>query len=89
MRESRTDYYNYLIRGLIQSLAAAKTLHKTEILCTFSMGYRERGYHARGVYPTQDTSHTGTARMKLEKEADIRIIVKDFYEIWNVETWAL
>ena len=34
------------------------------------MDCRERGSHARGVYPTQDTSHMGTARVKEEEEAD-------------------
>ena len=38
------------------------------------MGCRERGSHARGVYPTQDTSRMGTARVKQEEEeADTRI----------------
>ena len=41
------------------------------------MDYRERGSHARGVYPTQDTSRMGTAMMKQEEEADTRIIVKE------------
>ena len=41
------------------------------------MDCRERGYHARGVYPTQDTSRMGTARVKQEEEADMRIIVKE------------
>ena len=36
-----------------------------------SMDCRERGSHARGVYPTQDTSRMGTARVKQEEEADI------------------
>ena len=43
----------------------------------FSMDYRERGSHARGVYPTQYTSRMGTARTKQEEEADTRIIVKE------------
>ena len=38
--------------------------------------YRERGSHAR-VYPTQNTSRIGTARMKQEEEADTRIVVKE------------
>ena len=41
----------------------------------FSMDCRERGSHARGVYPTQYTSRMGTARMKQEEEADTIIIV--------------
>ena len=48
----------------------------------FSMDYRERGSHTRGVYPTQYTSSMGTARIKQEEEADMRIIVKE----WNVGT---
>ena len=42
----------------------------------FSIDYRERGFHARGVYPTQDTSLTETARVKQEEEADTKIIVR-------------
>ena len=34
------------------------------------MDYVERGFHARGVYPTQHTSRMGTARVKQEEEAD-------------------
>ena len=30
----------------------------------FSVDCRDRGSHARGVYPTQDTSRLGTAREK-------------------------
>ena len=41
------------------------------------MDYRERASHARGVYPTQDASRMGTARVKQEEEANIRIIVKE------------
>ena len=43
----------------------------------FSMDYRERGSHAQGVYPTQDTSHMGTAKVTQEEEADTRITVKE------------
>ena len=42
----------------------------------FGMDYRERGPHARGVYPTQDTSRMETARLKQEEEEDTRIIVE-------------
>ena len=41
------------------------------------MDYRERGSHARVVYLTQDISRMVTARVKLEEEADTRIIVKE------------
>ena len=32
------------------------------------MDYRERGSHARGVYPTQHTSRMGRARVKQEEK---------------------
>ena len=38
---------------------------------------RERGSHARGVYPTQDTSRIGTARVKQVVGADTRRILKE------------
>ena len=41
------------------------------------MDCRDRGSHARGVYPTQDTSRMGTVRGKQEEEVDARIIVKE------------
>ena len=44
---------------------------------TPSMDCRKRGSHARGVYPTKDTSRMGTASVKEEEEADTRIIVKE------------
>ena len=34
------------------------------------MDYREQRSHARGVYPTQDTSRMGTAWVKQEEETD-------------------
>ena len=49
------------------------------------MDYRDRGSHARGVYPTQDTSCMGTARVKHEEETDTRIIVRNMEET-NVGT---
>ena len=36
----------------------------------------QRGSHGQSVYPTQDTSHMGTARVKQEEEADTRIIAR-------------
>ena len=39
------------------------------------MDYTEHRTHARGVYPTQDTSRMGTATVKREEETDTRIIV--------------
>ena len=34
------------------------------------MDYRELGFHARGVYLTQDASCMGTATLKQEEKAD-------------------
>ena len=34
------------------------------------MDCREQGFHARGVYPTQDTSRMETVREKEEVEAN-------------------
>ena len=45
------------------------------------MDYRERGFHARDAYPTQDTSRMKTPRVKQEEEADTSILVIDYYEI--------
>ena len=42
---------------------------------TSSMDCRERGSHARCLYPTQYTSRMGTSRVMQEEEADTRIIV--------------
>ena len=42
------------------------------------LDYRERGSHARGVYPTQDSSRVGTARVKQEVEADTRIMANEW-----------
>ena len=41
----------------------------------------ERGSHAWGVYPTQDTSRMGTARLKQEEETDTRIILREY--LWK------
>ena len=41
------------------------------------MDYRERGFHARNVYPTQYISRIETSRVKQEEEVDARIIVVD------------
>ena len=54
----------------------------------YRMDYREGGSHARGAYPTQDISRMGTARVEKEEEADTRIIVIEYYEIWKKGTWA-
>ena len=49
------------------------------------MDCKGRGSQARGVYPTQDTSRMGTARVKKEEEADTGIIVKED-EVWQKGT---
>ena len=38
---------------------------------------RGRGSHARGVYPTRDTSRMRTARVKKEEEADTRKTIRE------------
>ena len=44
---------------------------------TTNMDCRERGSHARCVYPRQYNSRMGTAMVKKEVGADTRIIVKE------------
>ena len=39
------------------------------------MAYRERGSHARGVYPAQNTTRMERARMKQEEGSDTRFLV--------------
>ena len=46
------------------------------------MDWRERGSHARGVYPTQYTSRMGTARVKEEEGADKNNSKR---VVWNIE----
>ena len=41
------------------------------------MDFRERGSHARGIYPTQDTSRMASTKVKQEEEADTRVIVRN------------
>ena len=41
----------------------------------FSIDYRERGSHERGVYPTQDNSRMRTERVKQEEKHIIIIII--------------
>ena len=43
------------------------------------MDYRKLESHAKGMYPTQDTSYMGKTRMKQEEEEeDTRIMVKEY-----------
>ena len=53
-----------------------RDLHRPIYKGSFSIDCRERGSHARCVYPTQYTSRMGTARAKREEEADTRIITR-------------
>ena len=48
----------------------------------FSIDYRERGFHARGVYLTQYTLRMGTPWVKQEEDTDTRLIA-------NVRNMAL
>ena len=48
---------------------------QTEIQRT--IWHSERGSHARGVYPTEDTSRMVTARVKQKEEADTREIARE------------
>ena len=41
------------------------------------MDCRDRGSHVRGLYPTQDTSRMGIARVKREEESDTRIMGRE------------
>ena len=41
-----------------------------------SVNYRERGFHARGLYITKDTLRMGTIRVIQEKKADTKIIAR-------------
>ena len=53
------------------------------------MDYWERVSHARGVYPTQDTSRTGTTSVKQGEEADTRIIQESSKEYGRKKrAWA-
>ena len=61
-------------------------LQKIEMQGPFCMNCREQGSHARGVHPTQDTSRTGTARVKQEEESDTRLRAKQEKEIWKTGT---
>ena len=51
------------------------------------MVYRERGSHARGVYPTQYTSRMRTASVKYEEEVNTGIIGEK-HEIGKKGTWV-
>ena len=43
----------------------------------YSIDCRERRFHARGVYLTQDTTRMRVSRVKQEEEAETRIIARE------------
>ena len=57
-----------MYKGRKATLIYANSLQEAEIERTTVYGLHGRGTHARGVYPTQDTSRMGTVKMKYEKE---------------------
>ena len=65
----------YLISRLIAALQFM--LYRSKIQRPFTMDYRERGSHARVVYPTKNISSMGTARVKQEEGVDTKIIAED------------
>ena len=65
------------MRGLRVFSLCEEVTKDRNIRGTSSMDCRERGSHARDVYPTQYTSRMETARVKEEVGADTRIIVKE------------
>ena len=54
----------------LSSLRSIRIVHRPKYKGPSSIDNRERGSQARGVYPTQDTSHMGKARVKEEEEVD-------------------
>ena len=52
-------------------------IHKKKTKGPSTMYCKERGFHERGVYPTQDTSRLGT-RVKHKEEEDSKIISKEY-----------
>ena len=62
-----------LLSSLVQSSPYPTLTHdpkRPKYKGPFSMDYRERRSHARGVYPTQYTSLMGTERIKQEEETE-------------------
>ena len=54
----------------VDSSASVQALYQRQ----FSMDHRKRGFHARGVYPTQDISRMKTVKVKQEEETDTKVI---------------
>ena len=66
-------YLYYHGSALVQALSP-------EIQGPFSVWTYKQVSYARGVYPTQETSRMGTARVqKQDEEADFRIITEEYY----------
>ena len=62
---------------VIQALHGSITTRK-KYKATSSINCRERGSHARGVYPKQYTSRMGTARAKQEVGADTSVLAIEY-----------
>ena len=68
--KNTSNFYNFITTGLKEVLGHT-SCSLTEIQETiFSIDYRERRSHARGVYLIQYTSRMETARVKYEEGAD-------------------
>ena len=72
----RAEHFYYYIRGIRVFSRCEAVAKDQNTRGTSGMDCRERGSHARGVYPSQHTSRMELAWVKEEEEADIRIIVK-------------
>ena len=67
-------YYYYYIPGLNKFLVNTKSVSKkrsTRDHLSWTI-WNVHGFYARGVYPTQDNSCIGTAKVKQEEEANFR-----------------
>ena len=62
--------YSFIIKTRLNAVLGQYELYKGPI----NMDHGERKTHARGVYLTQDTSLTRTARVKKDEDADKIII---------------
>ena len=66
-------FYQYRAESNLRSI---RVFHRPKYKRLFSMDYRERGSHARGVYPSQYTLRMATAGVKQEEETDTRVTRK-------------
>ena len=85
LQRNRREYYwqSYKYSFVIDRIAGPiATLRQLRLIRFEKQGQsrlhcRERRSHARGMYPTQDTSYMKIGRLKREGEADSTIIAKD------------